>query len=121
MIPRFLSLLFLSFVIVMGATPARAGKQASTFVPKIIEVKPDSIKVKTGQNSGYKVSAPDEQGLQRTQEAANVETYKVTQLTTVTINSKPAKLSDLKKGMEVKVTIGIDRNTAASIAVKVDR
>ncbi len=94
------------------AVSALAGG-GSTAVPTIVSIEANSITVKTGRHAGLKSTAYDP-GV-KVPGASNLETYRTT-TTSITVNGLKATLADLKPGMRVDVTQGLDRATAATIA-----
>jgi hypothetical protein len=90
-----------------------AGKSAEA---SIVSVTKDTIVIRNGSNPGYKVKVQESNGLQKTMPDANIDTYSVKPWTPVTVNGLPAKLTDLKPGMKVRVGQGLDRSIAHSIA-----
>lgn len=88
-----------------------------TAVPTIVSVAADSITVKTGRNAGLKSTAYDA-GV-TAQGASNVETYRTTTTTSITLNGLKATLADLKPGMRANVTQGLDRATASTITASI--
>src|SRR3989442_807593 len=97
-LPRILLSVLVSAVLAVLANPAFAGgvQKHPTFKPQITEIGPKSISVKTGEHAGYKQTKISTDGLTHVEGAANVVTYAVTDRTAITINRKPAKLTDLK-------------------------
>ena len=73
--------------------------------------------MKTGRHPGLKSTAYDAGGI--VPGASNIETYRTTTTTGVTVNGLKATLADLKPGMQVSVTQGLDRKTAATISATI--
>ena len=109
---RFLAALALTFTL---AASAFAGDK--TAVPTIVAVTADSITVKTGRHAGLKNTAYDAGAV--VPGASNLETYRTTTTTSIRVNGLKATLADLKPGMRVDVTQGLDRATAATIAATI--
>ncbi len=105
-------------VFIACVAPVHAVPKATTFKPVIADIGKDSVTITTGTHAGYRVSRPGDDGQQHLEPPANVEIYKVTQWTKITLNEKLAKFTDLKKGMEARVTVGVDPKTAGAIAAK---
>ena len=123
------SILFVSFLRFasvafgqLGATPVpvRALTPHPTTVPVVVSVDADTITVQNGIFTGGKVTH-HESNEQKKSGPANVRTYTVKPWTEITINGHKSQLSDVKAGMQVRVTAGTDPNEASIIAVKVDR
>ena len=114
----FLPVAALVAVVLAFVAPVHAAPKSTTFKPVISEVGKDTIKVRTGAHAGYKVMGVGDDGLPRQEQAANVEIYAVNQRTKITLNGKLAKLTELKNGMEVRVTAGVDRKIAAAIEAR---
>jgi hypothetical protein len=89
-----------------------AGKSTEA---SITAVGKDSITIRNGAHPGYKVVVIESNGLKKTMPAANVDVYSVKAWTPITLNGLPAKLADLKPGMKVRVSQGMDRSVAHSI------
>jgi hypothetical protein len=129
---RFLlpSLLFFSFIrfgtVAFGepATPvppqARQTPQ-KTSVPVVVSVDDKSITIQNGIHVGMKVTHHDEEiKADAKQSAVNVRKYTVSRFTEISINGQRCALSDIKPGMQVRVTAGTDPSAAAIVAAKVE-
>jgi hypothetical protein len=92
-----------------------------TSIPSVLSVDADTITVQNGIISTRSVTHHDATDNKQKKNAPNVHTYKVTRFTDITINGHRMKLSDIKAGMEVRVTAGTDPTEASIIAAKVDR
>ena len=113
---RTLATLTLTLTLTLAlAASAVAGDK--TVVPTIVSVAADSITVKTGRHAGLKSTAYDAGGT--VPGASNIETYRTTTTTGITVNGLKATLADLQPGMRVSVTQGLDRKTAATISATV--
>lgn len=97
------------------AAPATVRAAKSTAVAKITKVTADSVTIRNGANKGLRLTEVATDGTRSVREASNVETYKVTGATTILVNNLPAKITDLKAGMQASVRVGLDRNVAAAI------
>ena len=129
---RFLlsSILFFSFIpfgaVAFGAPPMtpippqpRATPQR-TSVPVVVTVEDNSITIQNGIHAGGKVTHHDETDAEKKNGAANLRKYAVSRFTEISINGRRCALSDLKAGMEVRVTAGTDPSQASIVAAKVD-
>ena len=96
-----------------AAAPLRA-----TFVPVVVSVEADKITVQTGLFKGMKVTETETSKTKS--QNINIRTYTVNKFTDITINGNRMKLSDVKAGMQVRVTQGTDPTVAASIVAKAD-
>lgn len=114
--PSFIRPLATAALTLSLAISALAGAN-STSVPTIVSVAADSITVRTGRHAGLKSTAYDP-GV-KVPGASNIETYRTTTTTGITVNGLKATLADLKPGMQVSVTQGLDRKTAATIAATI--
>lgn len=93
-----------------------AGLAAGATTPaRITAVTADSITVRNGTHRGLKLTTVAPDGTRTVRAASNVETYKVTGYTTILVNNLPAKIGDLKSGMEVSVRVSLDPKLAAAI------
>jgi hypothetical protein len=81
----------------------------------ITAVGKNSITIRNGSNPGYKIVVIESNGLKKTMPPANIDTYTVKEWTPITLNGLPAKLTDLKPGMKVRVSQGMDRTVAYTI------
>ncbi len=97
------------------AAPATGLAAKSTAVARITAVSADTVTIRNGANKGLKLTEVATDGTRSVREASNVETYKVTGSTTILVNNLPAKITDLKAGMQASVRVGLDRNVAAAI------
>lgn len=107
-----LAALLLTLALAVSAAAAN-----STAVQTIVSVAADSITVRTGRNAGLKTTAHDPK--KKVPGASNLETYRTTTTTGITVNGLKATLADLKPGMRVDVTQGLDRSVAATIAASI--
>ena len=108
------SLAFLTLTFTLAASAFAGDKTA---IPTIVSVAADSITVKTGRHAGLKSTAY-EPGI-IVPGASNLETYRTTKTTSITVNGLKATLADLKPGMRADVTQGLDRATAATITATI--
>jgi hypothetical protein len=119
--PLLSSLLFVSIVsfgaVAFGQTPLNpitpvpATTPHGTSVPVVVAVDADTITVQNGLYSGKATKKLP----------ANQRVYTVTKFTEITINGHKSQISDIKKGMQVRVTAGTTPTEASIIAAKVDR
>ena len=117
---RFLLFVVTAFALqVSPFSHAAAPAMRSTSIPTIVSVEADKITVQNGIMKGMKVKNVDTN--ETSKQMNNVKTYKVDKFTEITINGNKVKLSDLKAGMEVRLTAGVDPSTATIIAAKADR
>jgi hypothetical protein len=84
------------------ATPVSAKSKATKFKPKEVEVHPTVVTAVTADAITVSVDKAS-------------KTYGVTQFTEIKLNGQPAKLADLKAGMTVNVTMGLDPLKASRI------
>ena len=106
--------LLAAFALTLSAV---AGDKNSTAVPTIVSIAADSITVKTGRHAGLKSTAYDAGAV--VPGASNLETYRTTKTTSITVNGLKATLADLKPGMRADVTQGLDRATASTITATI--
>lgn len=88
-----------------------ASKGQSIFVPIVTAVGKETVTVRSGRNAGLKVTS----AAGTREPASNIETYKVTPSTTITVNGLKASLAEIKPGMRADVTAGMDRASAHRI------
>jgi hypothetical protein len=96
----------------LASTLQAAGKSTEASITAVAK---DSITIRSGSNSGHKLVVIESNGLRKTMPAVNVDVYTVKPWTPITVNGQPAKLTDLKPGMKVRVNQGLDRSVAHSI------
>jgi hypothetical protein len=99
-------------------TPVPATTPHGTSVPVVVAVDADTITVQNGLYSGKAIHHEKED---QKKLPPNQRMYTVTRFTEITINGHKSQLSDIKKGMQVRVTAGTTPTEASIIAAKVDR
>ena len=110
-----LGAVLLAGVLLFSTTTASRAAGAATTPARITEVTADSVTVRNGVNRGLKLTEVATDGTRTVRAASNVETYKVTGFTTILVNNLPAKIGDLKSGMQVSVRVSLDPKIAAAI------
>jgi hypothetical protein len=100
-----------------GAFAATAKKQNSTFQDTVTAVTASSITIKTGRNAGTKVTHVDDLEQGEGAGPSNVETLKIDSFTRITVDDLPGTAADIKPGMAVEATLGMDRDVAGSLDV----
>ena len=95
--------------------PAASHAGRATTAARITAVTADSITVRTGAHKGLKLTEVTTDGTRTVRADSNMETYKVNGFTTILVNNLPAKITDLKAGMQVSVRMTLDPKIAAAI------
>jgi hypothetical protein len=110
------ALLFSLLVVAPGARAAAKTAIEPTVQSTVMAVTADSIKIKTGRHAGLKITVlADIDQKSSTGPAANVETLKIDPFTRITVDDLPGTVADIKAGMIVQVTRGMDPDSASSI------
>jgi len=95
---------------ILSVCMLRAG--VPPFQPSITAVDKDGITVMTSKKAPVTTTI-DANGVKLP--PANIKKFQVTKSTSITVNGLPGTLDDLKAGMIVQVTAGMDRNVAEKI------